>query len=189
LLDRSYAELPDFEGAKYVVSPPLREKANQDVLWRAIREKAVDTIGSDHAPFDFLGQKTVGKGNFTLIPNGMPTLEDRVNLLFTYGVLEGRISLERMVEVASTQPARIFGLYPAKGAIAVGSDADLVVYDPEHRGVVSARTHSMNVDYNPFEGRQIRGRPEVVSVRGEIVVRDGRFIGDGSRGRFIAQRQ
>ena len=158
LLDKSFAELPDFEGAKYIVSPPLREKKNQDVLWTALRNDVVNVVSSDHAPFDFAGQKSLGENDFTKIPNGMPTLEDRINLLFTYGVKEKRIDLQRFVEVASTTPAKLFGLYPRKGAIRVGSDADLVIYDPDYVGTISRRTHHMNVDYNPFEGVAIEGR-------------------------------
>ncbi len=185
LLDKSHAELPDFEGAKYVVSPPLREKKNQDILWTAIREGVVDVVSSDHAPFDFAGQKSLGENDFTKIPNGMPTLEDRVNLLFTYGFKEKRFDLRRLVQVASTTPAKLFGLYPKKGALRVGSDADLVVYDPDYVGTISRRTHHMNVDYNPFEGQVIRGRPLTVAVRGRIVVREGRFVGPVGWGRFV----
>ncbi|MFH0952753.1 MAG: dihydropyrimidinase [Verrucomicrobiota bacterium] len=188
LLDRTYAELPNFEGAKYVVSPPLREKGNQQILWDSLRDGGIDTLSSDHAPFDFAGQKSLGRNDFTNIPNGMPTLEDRVNLLFTHGVKEGRMSLNRWVEAASTAPARIFGLYPRKGAIQVGSDADLVVYDPDYEGTISARIHSMNVDYNPFEGWIIRGRPSAVTVRGEVAVRDGTFVGAPGRGQFVARQ-
>lgn len=188
LLDKSYAERANFEGAKYIVSPPLREKRNQAILWEALKSGVIHTVGTDHAPFDFATQKQLGRDDFTKIPNGMPTLEDRVNLLFTYGVLEGRIDLQRMVDVASTQPAKLFGLYPKKGAIQVGSDADLVVYDPAFEQKISARTQSMNVDYNPFEGWTIKGRPDVVTVRGEVAVQGGRFVGRIGRGRFIARR-
>lgn len=189
LLDKSFAELPDFEGAKYVVSPPLREKKNQDVLWTALRRGVVNVVSSDHAPFDFAGQKTLGENDFTKIPNGMPTLEDRINLLFTYGVKEKRIDLQKLVEVASTTPAKLFGLYPRKGEIRVGSDADLVIYDPDYVGTISRRTHHMNVDYNPFEGRIIRGRPYTVTVRGRIVVREGRFVGSTGWGRFVSRER
>lgn len=188
LLDKSYAERPDFEAAKYVVSPPLREKKNQEALWRALADGSISTVGTDHAPFDFEGQKSLGRNDFTKIPNGMPTLQDRVNLLFTYGVKAGRLDVHRFVDAASTQPARIFGLFPRKGTIQVGSDADLVVYDPDWTGTISARTHAMNVDYNPFEGWEVRGRPHVVTVRGEIAVRDGEFVGRPGRGRFLVRK-
>ena len=188
LLDKSCAERPEFEGAKYIVSPPLREKGNQAVLWHALADGEINTLSTDHAPFDFNGQKDLGRDNFTLIPNGMPTIEDRIGLLFTYGVMQGRISLERMVDCASTQPAKIFGLYPKKGAILAGGDADLVVYDPAPSRTISVATQAMNVDYNPFEGWMVKGRPRIVTVRGEIVVRDGEFVGATGKGRFIPRQ-
>jgi dihydropyrimidinase len=185
LLDKSYAELPNFEGAKYVMSPPLRDKDNQPVLWDALRSGDISTVATDHAPFDFHGQKEMGRDDFTKIPNGIPSLEDRVNLLYTYGVGRDKLELTRFVDVASTQAAKIFGLYPRKGAIEVGSDADLVVFDPNYRGTISARTHHINVDYNAFEGLAIEGRPSVVTVRGEVHVRDGNFVGSPARGQFL----
>jgi dihydropyrimidinase len=187
MLDKSYAERPDFEGAKYVMSPPLRTKDDQRALWRGLARGLVDTVGTDHAPFD-VEQKALGRDAFTKIPNGMPAIEDRVNLLYTYGVSRGELSLERFVEVASTNAARLFGLYPRKGTIAVGADADLVVYDPSYRGVISAQTHKMNVDYSAFEGMEIDGRPSVVTVRGQVAVRDGEFVGDPGRGRLLRRK-
>ena len=185
LLDKTYAELPDFEGAKYVMSPPLREKSNQNVLWNAINHGLVSTIATDHAPFDFHGQKPMGQSDFTKIPNGIPALEDRVNLFFTHGVKAGRIDLHRFVDAASTQAAKIFGLYPRKGTIQLGADADLVVYDPNFERELSHETQLMNVDYNPFEGWKIQGRPHVVTVRGEVAARDGGFVGTVGRERFL----
>jgi dihydropyrimidinase len=185
LLDKTYAERPKFEGAKYVMSPPLRDKDNQPILWDALRGGEISTVATDHAPFDFHGQKELGRDDFTKIPNGIPSLEDRVNLLYTYGVGRGKLELTRFVDVASTQAAKIFGLYPRKGAIEVGSDADLVVYDPNYFGTISARTHLINVDYNAFEGFAIEGHPYIVTVRGEIQVRDGQFIGTLGRGEFL----
>jgi dihydropyrimidinase len=185
LLDKTCAERPDFEGAKYVMSPPLRDKTHQEVLWNGLRDGAISTLASDHAPFDYATQKRMGEGDFTKIPSGLPSLEDRVNAFYTYGVKRGRLDLTRFVDAASTQAARRFGLYPRKGAIQPGSDADLVVYDPNYRGILSARTHSMNVDYSPFEGMAIEGRPHVVTVRGQIAVRDGKFVGQAGRGRFL----
>ncbi len=187
LLDRTYAERSNFEGAKYVVSPPLRERRNQKILWKALADGTISTLATDHAPFDFKGQKDMGRNDFRAIPNGMPTLEDRINLLYTYGVKAGKISLNKMVDVAATHPAKLFGLYPRKGAIQVGSDADLVVYDPDCKGTISAKTHHMNVDYNPFEGWELAGRPSVVTVRGEIAFRDGVFVGTRGRGEFISR--
>ena len=185
LIDKSYAELPDFEGAKFVMSPPLRDKANQEVLWNGLRQGLVNTVGTDHAPFDFAGQKPMGKDDFTKIPNGIPALEDRINLLYTYGVKTGKIDLHTFVHVASTNAAKIFGLFPRKGTIQPGSDADLVIYDPAYRGKLSARTQVMNVDYSGFEGWPIEGRPAVVTVRGEVAVRDGKFVGTVGRGNFL----
>lgn len=183
--DRTFAERPDFEGAKYVMSPPLRDKPNQDVLWNALRDGTINTLASDHAPFDFATQKRAGLKDFTQIPNGMPGIEDRVNLLYTCGVKRGRLDLHRFVDAASTQAAKIFGLFPRKGTIQTGSDADLVVYDPNFRGTISAKTQRMNVDYNPYEDMAIEGRPSVVTVRGQIAVRDGRFVGQPGRGKFL----
>jgi dihydropyrimidinase len=138
VLDHSYAQRPNFEGAKYVMSPPIREAEQQNRLWRSLRNHEISTVATDHAPFDFRGQKEMGRDDFTKIPNGIPTVEDRVNLLYTYGVQRGHIDLNTFVDAASTQAAKIFGLFPRKGTIAVGSDADIVIYDPEYRGVISA---------------------------------------------------
>lgn len=185
VVDRSYAELPDFEGAKYVMSPPLREKRHQPILWDAISSRSISTVATDHAPFDFVGQKEMGRDDFTKIPNGIPSVEDRVNLLYTHGVVPGRISLSTFVDAASTQAAKLFGLYPRKGTIQLGSDADLVIFDPEHRGTISAETQQMNVDYSAFEGWEIQGRPDTVTVRGEVQVRDGEFVGTIGRGEML----
>ena len=185
LCDKTDAEKANFEGAKFVMSPPLREKHNQDVLWNALKKGFVSTLATDHAPFDFDTQKQMGRGDFTRIPNGIPSLEDRVNLYFTYGVKTGRIDLHQFVNTASTQAAKIFGLFPRKGAIQLGADADLVIYDPNYRGKISASTQQMNLDYNAFEGMEITGRPAVVTVRGKVAARDGKFVGDPARGQFL----
>jgi dihydropyrimidinase len=129
----------------------------------------------------------MGKDDFTKIPNGIPSLEDRVNLYFTHGVKGNKIDIQRFVDTASTQAAKLFGLYPRKGAIKVGSDADLVIYDPNYRGKISAKTHQMNIDYNSFEGMEIEGRPHAVTVRGKIAARDGKFVGESGRGKFLAR--
>ena len=199
-LDSSYAELPDFEGAKYVMSPPLRAKEHGDFLWEKIADGTINTVGTDHAPFDFKTQKHMGHpvecvdaemkptgkpGNFTLIPNGIPSVEERVKLLYTEGVCEGKIDLRTLVKCASTNAAKIFGLYPRKGAIEVGSDADLVLWDPEYRGKISVETHSMATDYSAFEGREVKGRAELVTVRGQVLVRDGEWQGKGGEGEFL----
>lgn len=205
VLDSTYAEKPDFEGAKYVMSPPIREARHQPVLWQGLADGTISTVGTDHAPFDFGTQKRMGHpdadmavnadfsprgegANFTLIPNGIPSVEDRVNLLYTDGVKGGKIDLETLVRVGSTEAAKIFGLYPRKGEIAVGSDADLVVYDPDYRGTISVETQTMNTDYSGFEGRAIEGRPSLVTVRGEIAVRDGEFVGTLGRGECLRRK-
>ena len=187
-LDKTYAEKPKFEGAKYVMSPPLRDQANQEVLWNGLRDGLVQTVATDHAPFDFRKQKALGKNDFTKIPNGIPSLEERVNLLYTYGVKAGKIDLHTFVNVASTQVAKTFDLFPRKGTIQPGADADLVVYDPNYCGKISVKTQSMNLDYSAFEGWKIEGRPSVVTVRGQVAVRDGKFVGKHGRGKFL-QRQ
>lgn len=188
VLDKTYAELPGFEGAKYVMSPPLRDARNQPVLWNGLRDGLIQTVATDHAPFDFQSQKPMGKDDFTKIPNGIPSLEERVNLLYTHGVKTGKIDLHTFVNVASTQVAKLFGLFPKKGAIQPGADADLVIFDPNYRGTISAKTQWMNVDYSAFEGWPLEGRASVVTVRGEVVVRDGKFVGTVGRGKFLKRK-
>jgi dihydropyrimidinase len=185
VLDKTWAERPDFEGAKFVMSPPLRDARNQQVLWDGLRDGFVSTLATDHAPFDFATQKRMGEKDFTKIPNGIPSLEDRINVFYTYGVQRDRLDLHRFVDAASTRAAKLFGLFPRKGAIQPGSDADLVVYDPGYRGTLSAKTQLMNVDYNPFEEMPIEGRPSVVTVRGQIAARDGKFVGQPGLGQFL----
>ncbi len=185
VLDKTYAERADFEGAKYVMSPPLRERRHQNALWNALAVGQIDTVATDHAPFDFAKQKEMGRGDFTKIPNGIPSVQDRVHLLYTHGVATGRIDLHRFVDAAATQAAKIFGLFPRKGTIQPGADADLVIFDPHHRGVISAKTQQMNVDYSAFEGWPIQGRVETVTVRGNVQVRDGRFVGTQNHGRML----
>jgi dihydropyrimidinase len=185
LLDKTFAERPDFEGAKFVMSPPLRDAVNQPILWDALRSGLINTVATDHCPFDFKTQKIMGRDDFTKIPNGIPSLEDRINLLYTCGVKAGRFDLQRFVDVASTQAAKIFGLFPRKGTIQIDSDADLVIYNSAYRSTISVKTHAMNVDYNPFEGFTIEGRPSVVTVRGQVAVRDGKFVGTLGRGQLL----
>jgi dihydropyrimidinase len=184
LLDRTYAERPGVEGMKHVMSPPLRDKSNQRVLWDALAMGFIDTVGTDHCPFD-TSQKELGRDAFTQIPNGIPGIEERVNLLYTYGVKRGRLDLHRFVDAASTRAAKLFGLFPRKGTIAVGSDADLVIYDSDYRGIVSAATQHTNCDYSGFEGMKIEGRPSVVTVRGRVQVRDEQFVGERGRGLLL----
>src|SRR6478752_360445 len=185
VLDKSDAARPEFEGAKFVMSPPLRDKRNQTVLWNGLSSGEIQTVATDHAPFDFKSQKPMGRDDFTKIPNGIPSLEDRVNLLYTHGVKTGKLDLHTFVNVASTNAAKTFGLFPRKGCIQIGADADLVIYDPEYRSTISAQTQQMNVDYSAFEGWEIEGRPELVTVRGEVAVRDGKFVGVMGRGRLL----
>jgi dihydropyrimidinase len=184
VLDKTFAERPCLEGMKHVMSPPLRDKQNHPVLWNALNSGLIDTVATDHCPFD-TSQKLLGQRAFTEIPNGIPGVEERVNLLFTYGVEQRKLDLHRFVEVASTSSAKIFGLFPKKGTIAVGSDADLVVYDPKCQETISASTHHVNNDYNGYEGMSISGRPAVVTVRGKVQVLDGEFVGERGRGRFL----
>ena len=181
LLDKTLAEQPGVEGMKHVMSPPLRDVRNQKHLWDALNAGLIDTVGTDHCPFD-TEQKLLGKDAFTQIPNGIPGIEERVNLLYSYGVRTGRLDLHRFVEAASTKAAKLFGLFPRKGTIALGADADLVIFDPAHRGVISVKTQHVNNDYNGFEGMKIEGRPSLVTVRGKVQVRDGQFVGERGRG-------
>ena len=184
LLDKTYAERPGVEGMKHVMSPPLRAKRNQAVLWNALSKGFIDTVGTDHCPFD-VEQKHLGDAAFTQIPNGIPGIEERVNLLYTYGVKRGGLPLDRFVDAASTRAAKLFGLFPRKGSVSVGADADLVIFDPSYRGAISAKTQHGNNDYSGFEGFEIEGRPSVVTVRGKVQVRDGEFIGDAKRGQLL----
>jgi dihydropyrimidinase len=184
LLDKTYAERGGVEAMKHIMSPPLREKRNQKILWDALAQGFIDTVGTDHCPFD-TSQKMLGEHAFTQIPNGIPGIEDRVNLLYTYGVSRGSLDLHRFVDAASTRAARLFGLFPRKGTIAVGSDADIVIYDPQYRGRISASSQLTNCDYSGFEGMEIDGRPAIVTVRGKVQVRQGLFVGEQGRGRLL----
>jgi len=176
---------PNFEGAKYVFTPPLREKWHQEKLWEGLRKNTLQVVSTDHCPFCFKEQKELGRGDFTKIPNGGPGIENRLQLLFDGGVNKKRITVNRWVEVVSTTPAKMFGLYPHKGTIAVGSDADIVVWDPNKEHVISAQTHHMKVDYSMFEGFKVNGNAETVLSRGEVIVEHGKFLGKTGRGRFI----
>jgi dihydropyrimidinase len=176
---------PGFEGAKYVYSPPARDPSNHDVLWDAVRTDALSAISTDHCAFLWDGQKTLGQDDFTKIPNGGPGLEDRLRMIHHFGVRSGRISLNRMVDLLATQPAKLFGLYPRKGTIAVGADADLVIFDPERRETISASTHHSKCDYNLYEGTEVAGAPEVVLLRGIVLVEDGELVSAPGTGRFV----
>jgi dihydropyrimidinase len=176
---------PNFEGAKYVYSPPVRDKSNWDVLWNAVRTDVLSVISTDHCAFLFDGQKTLGKDDFSKIPNGGPGLENRLQMIHQFGVREGRISLNRMVELLATNPARLFGLYPRKGTIAVGSDADIVVFDPEKQVTLSATTHHSKSDYNLYEGTTVTGSPEVVLLRGHVLVENDALVASPGIGQFV----
>ncbi len=187
-LDDTYAQREKFEGAKYVMSPPIRSVEHQAYLWHALRAGNIATVATDHAPFDFAGQKEMGRpsqGNFTTIPNGIPSIEHRVTLLWTHGVAAGRLDPQRFVSVASTHAAKRFGLYPRKGVVQLGADADLVIWNDAYRGTISAKTHHMATDYSGFEGFEITGRPAVVTVRGQVVAEDGGFTGQLGHGQLL----
>ena len=184
-LDYSYYEQEGFEGAKYVMTPPLRDKSNQDQLWKGLRGNDLQVISTDHCPFCFKEQKELGRDDFTKIPNGGPGVEHRMSLIYDGGVAQKRIGLNRFVELTSTSAAKIFGLFPKKGTIAVGSDADIVVFNPEREQVISASTHHMRVDYSAYEGRRVRGVSEIVLSRGKIVVENGEFKGKAGDGTFL----
>ncbi|WP_431945038.1 dihydropyrimidinase [Actinacidiphila sp. bgisy167] len=175
---------PGFEGAKYVCSTPLRPREHQAVLWRGLRTNDLQVVSTDHCPFCFLGQKELGRGDFSKIPNGLPGVENRMDLLHQ-AVVEGRISRRRWVEIACAAPARMFGLYPRKGTIAPGADADIVVYDPAAEQVLSARTHHMNVDYSAYEGKRITGQVKTVLSRGELVLDGREYVGRAGHGQYI----
>jgi dihydropyrimidinase len=186
-VDYTFLERPDFEGAKYVYTPPPRDKANQDVLWNAVRTDVLSAISTDHCAFLWDGQKTMGRDDFSKIPNGGPGLENRLQMIHEFGVRGGRISLNRMVELLSTNPAKLFGLYPRKGTIAVGSDADIVVFDPEKTVTISASTHHSKSDYNLFEGTEVTGVPELVLLRGQVLVENGELVASPGVGQFVAR--
>ena len=174
-----------FDGAKFVCSPPLRSRETWDDLWTGLVKDDLQLVATDHCPFDFHGQKELGRGDFRKIPNGLPGVEDRVDLLHDGGVVGGRISRERWVEIIATAPARLFGLYPQKGSISIGADADIVVFDPNRTRTISAKTHHMNVDYSCYEGRKVQGASDIVMSRGSVIVRDGEFTGRKGHGRFV----
>src|ERR1019366_5602041 len=168
---------PGFEGAKYVCTPPLRPREYQDELWRGLRTHDLQVVSTDHCPFCMKGQKELGKDSFAKIPNGMPGIETRLYLLWDGGVRKGRISMNRFVEIVSTAPAKIFGLYPKKGTIAIGADADLIVWDGEKKHVLSQKTLHMRVDYSPFEGQVVTGAPDYVLLHGKVVIDHGKHVG------------
>jgi len=178
-------EEPGFDGAKYVMSPPLREKWHQDVLWKGLAKNDLQVISTDHCPFCMAEQKVLGKDDFSKIPNGAPGIETRLTLVHDGGVRQGRITMNRFVELCSTTPAKMFGLFPRKGTIAVGSDADIVVFDPQRGATLGVKTLHMNVDYNPYEGRTVQGSPTAVICGGEVIIDGTDFVGKKGSGRFL----
>jgi dihydropyrimidinase len=176
---------PNFEGAKYVYSPPVRDASNHGVLWNAVRGDALSIVSTDHCAFLWDGQKTLGKDDFSKIPNGGPGLEDRLKMIHHFGVNEGRITLNRMVELLATNPAKLFGMYPRKGTVTVGSDADLVIFDPHKQVTLSASTHHSKSDYNLYEGTTVTGAPEIVLLRGNVLVENDELVAAPGIGRFV----
>jgi dihydropyrimidinase len=186
-VDYTFLERPDFEGAKYVYTPPPRAKENQDVLWNAVRTDILSAISTDHCAFLWDGQKTMGRDDFSKIPNGGPGLENRLHMIHHFGVGESRITLNRMVELLSTNPAKLFGLYPRKGTIAPGSDADLVIFDPAKAKTITAAGQHSKTDYNLYEGTEVRGDVDTVLIRGTVVVDDGELRVEPGFGQFVAR--
>jgi dihydropyrimidinase len=184
-VDYSFLEKPNFEGAKYVYTPPPRAKENQDRLWDAVANDVLSVVSTDHCAFLWDGQKTLGRDDFSKIPNGGPGLENRLQMIHEFGVRPGRISLNRMVELLSTNPAKYFGLYPRKGTIAVGSDADIVVFDPERKVTISASSHHSKCDYNLYEGTEVKGSPEIVLLRGKVLVDGDELAAEPGVGQFV----
>ncbi|MGH9677695.1 MAG: amidohydrolase family protein, partial [Candidatus Acidiferrum sp.] len=181
-------EAPGFEGAKYVFTPPLREKWHQEKLWQGLAQDTLQVVSTDHCPFCFKEQKELGKDDFTKIPNGGPGIEHRLSLIYTGGVHGGRFSKNRFVELVSATPAKLFGLYPRKGTIAVGSDADLVIFNADEEQIISASTHHMRVDYSMFEGIHVKGIPKTVMSRGRVVIESGKFVGRPGAGQFLRRQ-
>jgi dihydropyrimidinase len=184
-LDYTLYEQDGFEGAKYVMTPPLRDRSNQEQLWKGLRGNDLQVISTDHCPFCFKEQKELGRDDFSKIPNGGPGVEHRMSLIYDGGVVQKRISLNRFVELTSTAAAKIFGLFPKKGTIAVGSDADIVIFDPAREQTISAKTHHMRVDYSAYEGRKVQGVVETVLSRGNVVVENGIFKAKAGDGQFL----
>jgi dihydropyrimidinase len=178
-------DVPEFEGAKYVFTPPLRERWHQEKLWNGLKRDHLQVVSTDHCPFCFKEQKELGRGDFTKIPNGGPGIEHRMSLIYSGGVAAGRFSVNRFVELVSTTPAKLFGLYPRKGTIAVGSDADLVIFDPRRKHTISSKTHHMRVDYSLFEGIEVTGMPTTVLSRGQVIVDNDKFLGRAGAGEFV----
>jgi dihydropyrimidinase len=188
LLDEKEYERPGFEAAKFVMAPPLRTQEDRASLWAGLASGEVNTVATDHCPFFFATQKTRGRDDFTQIPGGAPGIETRLPLIYTYGVLTGRLSLEGWVDVCCTAPARQFGLAPRKGTLSIGADADIVIFDPDRRMTLSDEVLHHNVDYSPYDGWEVVGYPVTVLSRGQVIVRNREFVGQAGWGRFVETR-
>lgn len=188
LTEREYLQ-PGFQGAKFVMSPPLRTREDQQALWHHLAQGTLQVVATDHCPFFYRGQKTLGLEDFSMIPGGAPGVETRLTLMHQYGVQRGKLSLSQWVDACCTQPARLFGLAPRKGQIAVGSDADLVIFDPNQVVTLAARRLHQHVDYTPYEGFEVQGYPQHTIARGELIVENGEFVGRTGRGRFLMRRR
>jgi dihydropyrimidinase len=187
-LDQSYYDKPNFEGAKYVFTPPLVPKENIEPLWKGLKLGYLQEVSTDHCPFNFKGQKELGRGDFRKIPNGGPGVEDRLSLVYD-GAMKRGFSLNKWVDICSTASAKMFGMFPKKGTIAVGADADIVLFDPDLERTISAKTHHMNCDYSLFEGMKIKGKPETVLSRGKVIVEKDQYVGEPGDGRFVKRGQ
>ncbi len=187
-IDETALQKPDFEGAKYVYTPPPRAKEHQEHLWKALQDNVLSTVATDHCPFNWPEQKGLGRGDFSKIPNGGPGIENRLHLLHEFGVRAGRFDMNRFVQLTSTNIAKLFGLYPQKGTIAPGSDADIVVWDPERKHTISVATQHSNVNYNLFEGTEVHGAADVVLVRGQVIVEGDKLVAEPGAGRFVKRR-
>lgn len=185
VLEDSLYDLPNNEGLKYIMSPPLRKKEDSEALWKGIKDGYIQTIATDHCPFAFNKDKQMGKDDFTKCPNGAPGVEERIPLIFSEGVMKDRISINKFVDVCSTKPAKIFGLYPKKGTIQVGSDGDLVIIDPNKEVILSSKNLHSNVDYSAYEGIKVKGYPIYTISKGKVIVKDNKFIGNMGDGKFI----
>lgn len=188
LLNQEKYEGPSDEGLKYIMSPPLRKKENSEALWTGIRCSNIQVVATDHCPFPFKGDKQAGKGDFTKCPNGAPGVEERIPLIFSEGVMKGRININKFVEVCCSNPAKIFGLYPQKGTIAPGSDADIVIIDPNKEVVLSTSMLHSRCDYTAYEGFKLTGYPVLTMSRGEVIFRNGEFTGTRGRGKYIKRK-
>jgi len=186
-LDDSCYIAPGFEGAKFVCTPPMRSDSDREALWVGLQRRELQVVSTDHASFNYHGQKELGLHDFTKIPNGLPGVEHRVMLMYD-GVRKGKLTIQHFVDLVPTMPAKLFGLFPRKGTITPGSDADLVIFDPERKLTISAANQHQRVDYTPYEGMQIQGVPDTVLLRGKVIVSNGEYVGGKGGGQFLARK-